>query len=488
MLRNLLVLLAFMVVLGIFVYRIARGRSGTKLIGFREYVRNPKLRAEVPRSFAQRDQDAQLLANKDSSELVGMLLDENRFGIARRAIEFAGKRVIPELLKALSNPKFRQKTDSTKQENVHLLMRRSQPLVSVFECLEKLVAVEAVSAASQFMDDEDKEVRKHLALFVGTVGSDSAIPPLVRAMKDLDRFVRSYAIMGILRALKNDRVSAEFRSAIFEAVCPLTRQQDPHVNDDAPSCLLALDRKRAIRFLTEKESLSSQSRSLHHVLKALHEERIRLDENVLLGLVSELSENVETYPNAYVVGEALTSLGLHDSVAAQEAITSGLESPSSQIREKAAEALALRHGIENPYARLFDLLSKAGWDGLTVPQRIVIAVRILIDEVNNGGFSQYFVNSSGDQWELALDGIAAIGASADLRLFQEVLSKFGDKVPSTDGNTRHRQLAKAVKGNDGVFSSIESAFYENKDDREVRLLKYMIRYPSDFATKHEFSS
>ncbi|NLE59429.1 MAG: DMP19 family protein, partial [Planctomycetes bacterium] len=77
-------------------------------------------------------------------------------------------------------------------------------------------------------------------------------------------------------------------------------------------------------------------------------------------------------------------------------------------------------------------------------------------------------------------GLRAIGARQDLELSQKAIEFFGPDGPSTDRNARHMQLAKVVKDDDEVFSPLESEFYEDKEDREVLLMRYIVEHEADF--------
>jgi len=400
--------------------------------------------------------------------------------LAKRALKMAGSAVVPALTAALADPRFRRKTDTEHQNGLHLLLRRSQPIVTVLDCLVHLSPREAVPAVAPLVEDEDTEVRKETALLLGSLGSDSAASPLTRSLRDNDDYVRSYAMMGILRAIEADRVTDAFRAAAFEAVKPLVFRSDRTVGGEAPKCLLALDRDRAILFLTHQDRLVLGSEGLNDALRALREADVVVDERPLLQLVSALEGKVEAYPNDYVVGEALRLLAKIDSESARGAITCGTQSPSSRVREDATQALAATHGILEPFGVAFDRLDAVGWPGLTEAQRKVLAVRVLIDQVENGGFSQYFVNSYGAQWHNAEVGLDAIGAIEDLALFRQATAMFGSNGPSTDDDRRHRELARVVENNDDIFSPLEEQFYKDEQDREVLLLRYIIAHPSDF--------
>lgn len=45
------------------------------------------------------------------------------------------------------------------------------------------------------------------------------------------------------------------------------------------------------------------------------------------------------------------------------------------------------------------------------------------------------------------------------------------------------QLARVVKKNDEIFSPLEEVFYDDKEDREELLLRFIIEHASDFTDR-----
>ena len=101
---------------------------------------------------------------------------------------------------------------------------------------------------------------------------------------------------------------------------------------------------------------------------------------------------------------------------------------------------------------------------MTVAERHLCAIEDLDAEVNNGGFAQYYFNSSGDNWQDALAGLAAIGAERRHRLMLGTVEKFGDAKPAIDRNTRTSQLSKIVRNKEDPFNEQDSAWYEIEDE------------------------
>jgi hypothetical protein len=92
-------------------------------------------------------------------------------------------------------------------------------------------------------------------------------------------------------------------------------------------------------------------------------------------------------------------------------------------------------------------------------EHFVLIVPGLGAEVNNGGFHQYFFNSTADDWEVMLEGMRQAGDEAGVRKFEAVLQKFPGGSPSTDRKERQRQLDSFGDRQYVLFASEDDAFY-----------------------------
>jgi hypothetical protein len=96
-------------------------------------------------------------------------------------------------------------------------------------------------------------------------------------------------------------------------------------------------------------------------------------------------------------------------------------------------------------------------------QEIVDLVEILEMEVNNGGFDQFFFNSSGDKTADTIDALEAIGAQYTAKIVRSAASKFPGGMPSVNREERQEQL-EVVSPDAEAFETEDAAFYEYKDD------------------------
>jgi len=125
-----------------------------------------------------------------------------------------------------------------------------------------------------------------------------------------------------------------------------------------------------------------------------------------------------------------------------------------------------------PYRSLWeDIVTKAHgstplYANLSESELTYYAVESLYGEVFNGGFNQFFCNSSGDLYAKTLEGLSDIGDLRTLNILTSVKeSMFGqDEVPVTQ-TTRTRLVIEYEEqfGYD-IFDNADSAFDEYSDE------------------------
>lgn len=104
------------------------------------------------------------------------------------------------------------------------------------------------------------------------------------------------------------------------------------------------------------------------------------------------------------------------------------------------------------------------------------AVGCLSGEVYNGGFDQYFHNSSGATYSAAVDGLEAMGATASLLLLQQAKQMiFGfANVPEESRARRTNQAAAESNSLQQRLDELDKQFCEDPDDLATRSEKFAI--------------
>lgn len=114
-------------------------------------------------------------------------------------------------------------------------------------------------------------------------------------------------------------------------------------------------------------------------------------------------------------------------------------------------------------------------DPLTMQERIFFIVQQLEVEVNNGGFSQYFYNSSGDFVNEVVDSFMAIGAENTAIICKKAIRAFGCDIPLP----RDQRIAflgeKSTKEVSELFDECDCAFFKYPDHLEALNYNFIIK-------------
>lgn len=154
------------------------------------------------------------------------------------------------------------------------------------------------------------------------------------------------------------------------------------------------------------------------------------------------------------------------------------EGKKQREREREYEQSAERKYWLALIDRIFN--TSQGFAGLSQPEKTYYAVSCLIGEVYNGGFDQFFSNSSGDLYGLALDGLFELGAEKSAGLLvqaKEVL--FGDRPVPVDRSKRLDLMPTVANNSHPAWEKLDSldrAFYEDSDQLAEKCMAYAISH------------
>ena len=131
---------------------------------------------------------------------------------------------------------------------------------------------------------------------------------------------------------------------------------------------------------------------------------------------------------------------------------------------------------------LLDKEERKGLDAFTRGERFVAAVQGMSREVNNGGWDQFFRNSSG---ALAFDlvpALEAMGSKENLSMAQRALGRFGR--PASLGEDDRWSHLESVRGDDddNPWEDLDDEFYENPEDLEAMTLRYIASRFAEFPS------
>jgi Domain of unknown function (DUF4375) len=122
-----------------------------------------------------------------------------------------------------------------------------------------------------------------------------------------------------------------------------------------------------------------------------------------------------------------------------------------------------------------------GEPSLSDTERRMLAVLGVEAEVNNGGFDQYFFNSTGDNAEVALVGLKEMGATATAELLERAMAVFPGSKPPADRFKRQELMQRIAAQSEPVWEKCDNEFYKPKESLSDLSLAYARKKRSEIV-------
>jgi uncharacterized protein DUF4375 len=106
-------------------------------------------------------------------------------------------------------------------------------------------------------------------------------------------------------------------------------------------------------------------------------------------------------------------------------------------------------------------------------EEVARLVELLEGEINNGGFHQFFYNSSGNETSAMIRALKKIGAMKTAEIVTRAAAKFPRGMPPKDRFKRQELLLEKVDPKIKVFEELDQEFYAYPDDLQELLEKFM---------------
>lgn len=441
---------------------------------FWDWVKNPDYR-RATNEFMQRREAASVpadISDRQLRRMVRRLFREKNKNFNFERLQKVGPKLIPFLLEALDDPGVAIRFIHPE----HFLLPQS-PFERICELLAPFGAPEAVRSLSRFLDHGDADVRRVAGFQLARIGTAACAAPVIRALRDRDTEVRAHALLGLAYAASAARSEPAFREAIYPEVAACL--DDDETAEHAPDALLRIDRGRGAELLLSPRYFTASYQHIHHVLETLNRAEVTVPHAILLPLLADLKSRGNGYPYCFAYGDSLIAYARNPDQHAEETIVAEMTSSEDQVRQDAARAYGILHGVSDAIETAFDACRDKSRGDVPAPYRVCYAVRLYDGEVQNGGHAQYFANSSGDDWHYALEGLDAIGAYQVRGILQQGIELFGPEGPSTDTWTRAEQLAAFDESQDEALKQLDTI--ERQDCLDVLLWKYIVRHKEHFV-------
>jgi hypothetical protein len=94
-------------------------------------------------------------------------------------------------------------------------------------------------------------------------------------------------------------------------------------------------------------------------------------------------------------------------------------------------------------------------------------------EIGNGGFSQYFFNSSGNEWKEALAGLEILHDQRGHDILVSAIKVFGPDGPDLDRGRRQKQMNESSKTKEAQWDKLDAAWDQHSDDLGHAVIKWI---------------
>jgi hypothetical protein len=118
----------------------------------------------------------------------------------------------------------------------------------------------------------------------------------------------------------------------------------------------------------------------------------------------------------------------------------------------------------------------------TETEKLINAIEDLENEVMNGGFSQYYLNSAGIDWQYALIGLEKIEAIQSKNLLEKSFSIFPLSKPYTIREENINVIRNLSTDQNDFLNSLDNEFMAYEDNIGKLVIQYAEKNRNDFGT------
>ena len=126
------------------------------------------------------------------------------------------------------------------------------------------------------------------------------------------------------------------------------------------------------------------------------------------------------------------------------------------------------------------------YDTLPEPKRVFVAIWELESQVNNGGFYQYFWNTSAwtipDIWQ----ALQAIGATSTAAIVNDAIAAVGRTLPWRDDEARRERLEALSDAVKDELHILTQAFFRYPNDLTTLLYQYVSKHRDEIGAPADF--
>lgn len=115
--------------------------------------------------------------------------------------------------------------------------------------------------------------------------------------------------------------------------------------------------------------------------------------------------------------------------------------------------------------------ARDGYKSLSTEERVVLAIEALEREVNNGGYEQFFLNSSRDFAPIVVDALVSVGCRRTATITQRAIDALGCQTLTSD-TIESAMLAESEDRDQSLFVC-DNQYFARPEDIEGHLLAFI---------------
>ena len=119
-------------------------------------------------------------------------------------------------------------------------------------------------------------------------------------------------------------------------------------------------------------------------------------------------------------------------------------------------------------------------DKLTEQQKQFYYNQCLEREINNGGFNQYFFNSSGDFAHKTVQSLLIIGANKTADILQKAIDQFPNSNVPENRTERQEILEQIQETADLIWEELDQKFFTYEDDLNTLNIEFIRKNKDKF--------
>lgn len=371
------------------------------------------------------------------------------------------------------------------------------PIIRICNLFDGRMPEEAIPLIRPFLESPEFSIRQACAAALAGCGAPEVLPDIRRVLLE-DEGNHS----KLFEALRLARRSRRLSKVVVDGICLDLEQMvienlDSESNEDSQKLMEVmgllndLEPTRATRFLTSPEVLNTNVQNLHRVLYVLQDREIDVSRERVLEIIAELQTREVAEPDDMALGEAYHLLGTFRQRKDEELLRQQMESQNEAIADGAIDGLLAMHDQEDVIDSLFHRTYSETAE-FTREEQLYLAVNRFDEEMNSGGFVQYFeitvdddwYEFSGeaylvgrDQWKDALDGLREMKLHEHAVLLEKGIALFGKDLPLADRSARW-EAVQSIHADDLIKLTI--LYTDLEEDVELAQKRYLVNHLDKF--------